>query len=64
MTQNKLSSHYMLKELLTKSPKPFMIKSFGDIRNTRDIHINNNAILQQAYSQYQIKWRETQKKFY
>ena len=38
-----------------------MIKSLREIRDKRDVPKHNKSTLQQAYSQHQIKWSESQK---
>ena len=39
---------------------PLPDKKFWRIRDTRDILQHNNGSLQQALSQHQLEWRETQ----
>ena len=43
-----------------KIQHPSMLKSIGEIRNSRPIPKHNKSNLQQTSSQYQSKWRETQ----
>lgn len=48
------------RKVIDRNPRPLHDKNPREIRNT-GTYLNVKGSLQQAYRQYQIKWRETQR---